>query len=348
MSLLVRIRSLLFALCAIALLTSCGSSTPPASSPATLGAREARAPYGPSWIAPDALRDRLLYVSDDTHVAQNVVRIYDYEHPTKLVGELTGFGLPEDQCTDSAGDVFIADYWDENVREYSHGGTKPLKTYDEKNYGEPVGCAVDPTSGDLAVSNYEGPGSEPGDVVVYRQGSIHNPKEYTDSPYYYIAPPGYDNAGNLFVEAATDNPSPAYGLTELPNGGSSFESITLQGATIGYFGSVMWDGRHLAVTDQSPNGQNITAIYRVQISGSVGQVISTVLLTDTCNPNGDWNDVPHPRIQGHTVVGQNWDCKHRFDYWSYPLGGNPIRALPPSIVPKRKSEGEAVSGLPTE
>jgi hypothetical protein len=341
MSLFVRIRSLFFAFWGIALLTACGSSTPPASAPPTFTSDRANAA---SWMAPDAVSHPLLYVSDDTNQRQNVVRVYDYRNPAKLLGELTGFGLPEGQCTDSAGDVFITDYWDKNVREYAHGGTKPLETYDVKSYGEPVGCAVDPTTGDLAVSNYEGPGSLAGDVIVYRQGSNDNPKEYGDSPYFYVAPPGFDNAGNLFVEAATDNPTETFGLTELPSGGSAFESLTLQGATIGYFGSVAWDGKYLAVTDQAPEGQNVTDIYRVKVSGSVAQVVSTVTLTDSCSPRGDFNDVPHPWIAGHAVIGQNWDCKHRFDYWSYPKGGNPIRSLPSGITPKRRSDGEAVSG----
>lgn len=340
MSLFFWIRSLFVGLCAIALLTSCGSSTPPASAPATFTGGGAN---GSSWMAPDALTHPLLYVSDDRYQRGNVVRVYDYRNPTKLLGELTGFGLPEGQCTDSAGDVFITDYWNENVREYAHAGTKPLKTYDEKSYGEPVGCAVDPTTGDLAVSNYEGPGSNAGDVVVYRAGSIHNSKEYADSPYFYIAPPGYDNSGNLFVEAATDSTTETFALTELPSGGSSFESLSLQGATIGYFGSVAWDGRYLAVTDQAPGGQNVTDIYRVEITGSVAQVVKTVELTDSCNRRGDFNDAPHPWIQGHMVIGQNFDCKYRFDYWIYPEGGTPVRTLPHGIAPRRKSEGEAVS-----
>lgn len=340
MSLIFRIRSLFFGLCAIALLTSCGSSTPPASAPSAFAGLGGS---GDSWMAPDAVTHALLYVSDDTNQRANVVRVYDYRNPTKLLGELTGFGLPGGQCTDSAGDVFITDYGDQNVREFAHGATKPLKTYDEKSYGEPVGCAVDPTTGDLAVSNYEGPGSNAGDVVVYHQGSIHSRKEYTDSSYFYIAPPGYDNTGNLFVEAATDSATETFGLAELPSGGSTFENLTLQGATIGYFGGVAWDGQYLAVSDQAPKGQNVTAIYRVQVSGSVAQVVSTVELTDSCSRRGDFNDVPHPWIQGHMVIGQNWDCKHRFDYWSYPKGGTPTRTLPAGIAPRRKSEGEAVS-----
>jgi hypothetical protein len=59
-------------------------------------------------------------------------------------------------------------------------------------------------------------------------------------------------------------------------------------------------------------------------------------LTDNCN--GDEADVfqpfivgtkntPSNKTQGKVVVGGNLWCTNRFDYWTYPAGGNPESSL---------------------
>src|ERR1700761_7014239 len=89
-------------------------------------------------------------------------------------------------------------------------------------------------------------------------------------------PPGYDNKGNLFVEVGPN-------VCELPAGGSALIDVTLD-HSLGFPGSIMWDGKYLALTDQSYPGPRKThqgytsAIYRVRETRRRLTVVGTTLL----------------------------------------------------------------------
>ena len=80
--------------------------------------------HGRSWMAPQAKRDSLLYITD---VGTNAVYAYSYPKGT-LLGTLTGFDAPFGECVDNKGDVFIANIEASNILEYAHGGTSPIAT----------------------------------------------------------------------------------------------------------------------------------------------------------------------------------------------------------------------------
>jgi hypothetical protein len=290
-------------------------------------------------MEPSAVGRRLLYVSGpgyDYH-PRAAVYVYGYDNPTKLVGKLTGFSRPEGECNDKAGDIFITDTVQESIREYRHGGTQPIATFGE-HYSNPDGCAVDPTSGDLAVTiGYSGSPSSFGGVDIYKYRNPSQPPKFYGLPYEFPGPPAYDSAGDLFMEGYA-NPPYALGVEELPHGARAFKKITLQGATIIRVGGVAWDGRYFALTIYTGSA---TGLYRVQISGSVAKVVGKVLLTDSCSSKIG-NSVYDPWIEGNVVSGGNNVCKHRFDYWNYSKGGNPIRSIPRDVAPATSS-GEAVS-----
>ncbi|HEY1655860.1 MAG TPA: hypothetical protein VGF86_12185 [Candidatus Tumulicola sp.] len=191
------------------------------------------------------------------------------------------------------------------------------------------------------------------DVFVHARGKAH---VYRSEVCYPFWAPGYDNAGNLYAEALL------YGSAErlqgysdplaceLPHGGKSLRPVHFSGIGIYYPASVMWDGKHLTLTDQAyqgNRGSSETVIYRVSEDAygnltSVGQSI----LTDDC----DGNDVqvPQPFIAGKTVVGGDLRCSYygsqsKFDYWAYPAGGNPTLSLQ---SPLAKPVGQSVSIAP--
>ena len=95
---------------------------------------------GRPWIAPDAKKKDLLYISDR---GTNDVYVYSYPRG-KLNGTLTGFNDPDGECVDKTGDVFITNFLSSNIIEYAHGGTSPIATLSDPGY-YPADCSVDPT-----------------------------------------------------------------------------------------------------------------------------------------------------------------------------------------------------------
>ena len=151
----------------VALLDGCGIGATPSAAWQPLApnaAQPVRPDRSPSWMAPGAKKDDLLYVSD---VATADVYVYSYPQGA-LVGTLTGFTRPAGLCVDTAGDVYVTDLFAFQIVEYSHGGTAPIATLKDQRK-EPGDCAFDPTTGNLAVSNVSSPYSDPGNVAIYKR-----------------------------------------------------------------------------------------------------------------------------------------------------------------------------------
>jgi hypothetical protein len=295
-----------------------------------------------SWMRPGAAGDSLLYVSS---VGNGVVDVYDYK-TGEQEGGLSGLQYPYGQCVDPAGDIYVTQFFGATITEYAHGGTSPIKTL--KGPGFPIGCSVDPSTGNLAVSSWvsaygSSESDQCGGVWIYPDAS-GTPTLYTDPNVcqgYW--PPGYDPSGNLFVEA--DGP-PSY-LDELAVGGDNFTELSLVGATIHLPTSVMWAGSYLVGGDQEYNGGNTTAIYKIAISGSTATVVKITNLTDSCSASGNYTDVVQPFIldkpkHPKVVLGGNLWCSYRFDFWKYAKGKKPVRTLSGSDAPENPY-GQSIS-----
>lgn len=282
---------------------------------------------GRSWMLPEAKSTKLLmYVGDwDT----NDVFVYDYS-TGKQVGQLTGFDEPYDMCVDAAGDVYIANFGSGNAVEYAHGGTALLNTY--KSGGEPIGCSV-LANGDVAVTSFK-----PGGVTVYSGGNPKKGKAYSDADCEYLWPMGYDEKGNLYGTGEYSQ----INICELPAGSKKMRTVNLVSA-YGSFGSgaFMWDGRRLTVSGSY--GDYDEAISEVEESpnGDLKLTGKLTVLTDNCY--NDYVDVIGPFIlgekntpvnhtRGYSIVGPNLWCADantaKVDFWKYPKGGLPARALP--------------------
>lgn len=293
-----------------------------------------------SWMSPDAKRiKKRLYVSD---WSSNDVYVYDYNKGT-LEGQLSGLNDPYGECVDKKGNVWVVAFGGSSVSEFAHGGTQTVKTL--KTDYQPMGCSVDPTTGNLAVA-----ASDVVDVFVHARGKAH---VYQSAVCYPFWAPGYNAAGNLYVEAllyGSADPLGGYSdplACELPHGGNSLRAVHLSGFGIYYPASVMWDGKHLTLSDQNYLDKNETAIHRVS-EDAYGNLtsIGKTILTDSCDGNDV--EVRQPFITGNIVVGGNLRCsyygsKPKFDYWAYPAGGNPTRSLQ---SPPERPVGQSVSIAP--
>jgi hypothetical protein len=265
-----------------------------------------------SWMAPQAQHAGLLYISD---LSTNAVYVYSYPTGT-LKGTLTGFDSPFGECVDSKGDVFIANYVASNILEYAHGGTSPIATLSDAGYN-PIGCDVDPTTGNLAVTNFGTTGSGPGNVAIYKDAK-GKPKAYFTAPFISnMAFCGYDKAGDLFADGTTSGNAFAFG--ELPKGIPSFKEITLN-QHIGTPNGVQWDGTHMAVEDGS-----IGVIYRFAISGTKGTEVGTTPLVGSSNVLDFW-------IDGSKVIGPN-NAAGTVTFWNYPAGGSGTKTISGFVQP---------------
>jgi hypothetical protein len=275
-----------------------------------------------SWMLPDAKNiKKLLYVAG---AITNTVYVYDYKTAT-LVGQLTGFDQPSGECVDKKGDIWITNWEGGAVYEYAHGGTSPMRTLQSGTFQ--TACSIDPTTGNLAVGNFYGEL----DVWKHAKGT---PTNYGSSECPFIWGPGYDNHGNLFLEAVT-SASPVF-ICELPHGGTSLQIVPTNWK-IGYGADVMWDGKYITFADQAFGGGSVAAgVYQATESASGLTLAASTALNDPCGYG--YTDVVQPFIlgrkntpkndrQGNAVLGSNNSCLTVVDNWAYPSGGNPKRVI---------------------
>ncbi len=279
---------------------------------------------GRSWMSPDKKKKKAkasLWISDS-----GTDDVYVYSLPSmKLSGTITGFSEPQGMCANSKGDVWVANTGDENVEEFAPGGTSPISTLSDPT-GYPVGCAVDPTTGNLAVTNIFNT-SGAGEVLVYKNASgspsgVTNPSQY----YYYFV--GYDNKGNLYTDGK--NSDDDFILSGAASGSSSAHTITLSGGTVYFPGMTQWDTATgtLEVGDQLCGDTEAACVYTVSLSNSTsGSITKTTTLE-----NYDGGSVCD-MVQGYLNSSDNTLGGGDYEYcgsastsantWGFPAGGKP-------------------------
>ena len=289
---------------AVALLAGCGgpqlgsSQIPPnapqaRTNPAILDrAAEPRFAAGSPWTALNLKKKDLLYVSN---FYSSGILIFTYPGG-KPVGMLDGGGAV------ACASAITGDWWtsgNDEMLEYAHGGRTPIRTLS----GASGPCAVDPTTGNLAVTNV---GTD--DVVVFTQGSGSGTTISDGLTKTYFD--GYDNKGDLFVDGFQGS---ATALAELPKGGSAFVPITLS-HPLSFPGGIQWYVKYLAVGDQAAG-----AIYHFAIHGTNAKEIGVTKLDGS-------SDIDAFYIQKPYVVGADAG-NNDVALWRYPAGGSPVNVL---------------------
>ncbi len=308
--------------CVVAgMLAGCGGSQPPIGAPGAMPQSPAIAQHpghSRSWMDADVASTDLLYVADFDRVT-----VYSYPEG-KLKGTLTGFDSAVGDCVDRSGNIFITNQIPNVIYEYAHGGTKRIAKL--RTDVTPVGCSIDATSGNLAVTGF----SHGADIF---RGAAGEPTFYKDSHFYFMQFCAYDSNGDLFVKG-WKNGKRGDGLVELFKGSSKFTDITLD-ATPDADGGIQWTGTRLAVGGYLPDTINGTpVIYRFRISGQNGRRTGTTKL----GPRG--LEPFQFLIDGSSAVVPNWYIKsslERYDVliYKYPDGGSPISEITRGVVSPR-------------
>jgi hypothetical protein len=271
--------------------------------------------YSADQISPSvraATSGDLLYVSSDAPY------VYIYTYPgLAYVSKLDILGGNSGLCDDAAGDVFVTIYSDYQILEYAHGGSQPIQTLSDPN-ARPLGCAIDSTTGNLAVTSYAGqrPGKH-GSVAIYTNAS-GNPQVYTDAEIFYYDFCTYDGNGNLFIDGQDADLNPV--IAELPKGNAKFINLTLTDLpkNFGYPAGIAWDGQDLVLGDlDHPN------LYRLQLSGSSLKVVGSTKLRTGKNVE---QFTIAADTSGETLIGPNSTAQSVY-FWRYPRGGKPMQQI---------------------
>ncbi len=278
--------------CAVAaMLSGCGGSQPPIGTPGAM----AQTAASHVWKASSSSGD-LLYVGSGRYG----VSILSYPQG-QLVTQFQppGGGGVLGMCSDQSGDVFVTAAGG-NIYEYAHGGTSPIAALDDENF-DPSACAVDPTTGNLAVAD-----NGYGDIAIYANAQ-GTPTYYADLNMFSAFYCAYDDSGNLFVDGQYEDGSPLLG--ELPNGSGSFTDVILD-RKIGQLASMQWMGGYLAVSSSRH------VVYHVKISGSSGSIVGKTVHHRLESPwTIDGNQLIS--VYGKTRIGAAFEIA----YWTYPKGG---------------------------
>jgi hypothetical protein len=265
-------------------------------------------------MEPGAKSNVLLYVSN---FYGSDVTVYSYPKGG-LVGTLTGFGSPTGVCSDSQGNVFITDYADADIVEFAHGGTTPIATLSDSGL-RPEGCSVDPTTGNLAVSNLETNGFLHGDLAIYPNAS-GTPEMYTNPNFFYYFFCAYDNAGNLYVDGLGPQSVNVSQVAKLAAGGSKLKSVTFDASILDAEG-ISWDGKYLAIGVQM-SGETID---RYRISGTTGTLIGSAAVDGSEDLLEFWIGSVG-RDERTILIGPNFDGND-ITYYQYPDLGNPFKTI---------------------
>jgi hypothetical protein len=242
----------------IALLAGCSGSQPPIGAPGAMPLSRAiakHAAHGKSWMLPEASSDDLVYVSN----LAGTVTVYDYQ-TLQIVGTLTGFVDPSGLCVDNIGNIWVTDYGNSRIVEYAHGGTKAINKLSDPR-SSPIGCSIDPTTGNLAVANYKSP-TGAGNIAIYPNAK-NPPTTYQAGYDVNFWSCMYDKGGNLLTNGVWISGSYSWYFYLLSKGASSLTQY--------YFGSdrmweggpptLNWDGKDWAVPA-------VTTIYRYKLKKS--------------------------------------------------------------------------------
>jgi hypothetical protein len=201
---------------------------------------------------PEDGKKPLLYISSKKKASMYV---YDYKKG-KLLYAIIGFYAPEGLCADANGNVWITDTdpstGDGYLEEYPHRGKRAIVTLDDPN-DSPQACAVDPTTGNLAVANLNDdiaiyPAAQEPPTYYSTAGLVHKPNSIT-----------YDDMGNAYF--ANGHGEPAW----LPAGSSSVTKYYLK-PRVTKHGPLGWDGQYLTVLAHG-NGYDQVWRYMVREKG---------------------------------------------------------------------------------
>jgi hypothetical protein len=307
----------------VATLAGCGGAPSPLAGPQALE---------PAGTRTSSSGSPLLYAAHDDRARVGLVSVLTFPQG-KPFATIRTPGYPIGTCSDAAGNVWVVveepHNW--NAYEYAHGGTTTIAKIHIPNPTYASGCAVDPTTGNLAVFTGVEEGS-PGPVIdIWAGARKGRPAQYAMS--FSPTAGAYDASGNLFIDGYIGS-TLFFGFGELAKGSKAFATISVNARVLGYPGGVQWDGQYISVL--AGNNRYQAIVFRLSVSGKVATVVGKVRLRSASTNFGPLF------IQGRMAVATSGSKMDIVRLWSYPAGGaatqtiarfgNAVRGLTVSVA----------------
>jgi len=218
------------------------------------------------------------------------------------------------ECVDGSGDVFVPAWTPEQsvqsyIYEFAHGGTKPIQILTDGTVLN-TSCAIDPTTGDLAVTYFRG-------VAIFP--NAQGTPTFYSVPNYGAQWSAYDPDGDLFVSNGK--------VAVLPKGENQFASVTFNESVDA--ASIQWNDGYLTMVGYHGNPAKYEPVYRAQLSGTNGIIVGTTNLKTrkwAYDGNGQvW-------IQDKKIMGAGTHHLN-LNVWRYPQGGNATKIAVKHFTP---------------
>ena len=231
----------------------------------------------------------------------------------KIIGTLAHFNQPLGECVDAKSDVWIVD--SNGLTEYAHGGTKSIGSISmyPRYYGDhPYSCAIDPTSGEIAISiinRYQG--NDAGLVLICdSEGDCASYVTHARAYIYFVS---YNKNGDLYADGIKIDKNILW-MAMRPHGGV-FQKFTIKGATMIRPEDLVNAEGVFSVGAPGSSGNSI--IYQV---GADGTVIGTTQLSQA-NGCNQFAIVREYEVRACDLP--NFDGANVTKY-DYPAGGDPV------------------------
>jgi hypothetical protein len=304
---------------AATLLAGCSISPPPIGAPGAIPESAGPTPH----VADSHTSGPLLYVAHlhgrGSH-SHSVISILSLRHD-KVLATITDYGYVAGVCSDASGNVWVSNRrhrW--YVDEFARGGTKAIEELPTpRRWSNSTGCAVDPISGDLAVTGENIDGIPY--VLIWNGARSGKPATYR-VPFCPLNA-AYDDGGNLFITGWGCDSDFFFEFGELAKGSSGVKRISLD-KPVREPGSVQWDGTDVAVATRTNRHQHAARLYRVQVSGTTGKVVGAVQLHGLAGAG--YSGLIFVLHDGD-VIAPAGASGERIWVWPYPRGGKPTRSI---------------------
>lgn len=262
--------------------------------------------------------DQLVYLADGQGV-----NVYSYDSHA-LLGQLTIAGA-NTLCSDKSGNIWVstANKNGSQMLEYARGGTQPIT---ELFSYPPAGCAVDPTSGNLAVVT-SGDSNGHQNLEIYHQGR-GLPRTYSYYGIKFWSYCAYDDSGNLAIQGiARDGPGgdEIVVFAELENGHKKLIPVNIS-TTDATGAGIQWDGKYFLV---GYNYDNTMHRYSIQ-NGQATEIGQIQLQTGYLHLDEFW-------LHYRTLVAVTYQIQSPANYtvggFPYPAGSPEEHAYTLDIYP---------------